>query len=96
MTDIEFTERLKKHPGLRVNFERMLSLVENTEDEIVRADDAERRVTEELRKTGHNLLQDWASRQSAKVAKRVSEQASDLRKHTKKNSCGTPPTVKLQ
>ena len=52
--------RLEKHPALRVRFERILALAENAGNEVRLADDAEDRVTEELRRLGQEVLTGWA------------------------------------
>ena len=57
-------ERLEKFPELKTRFEAMLDIVENTDGNLIKADDAEERVLEELQKTGRHrcLRQSQASR----------------------------------
>ncbi len=58
-----FEQRLNAHPELRAKFEVLLSVVENAQGDLIRADAAEQRVIEELRQLGQTALQDWATRQ---------------------------------
>lgn len=51
--------RMRAHPELKARFEEMLSLVENSAEDIIKADDAQRRVTEELDRMGNELLTAW-------------------------------------
>lgn len=52
--------RLAGHPVLRARFERILAIAENANNAVKLADDAEDRVTEELRRLGQEVLTDWA------------------------------------
>jgi hypothetical protein len=64
--------RLKRHPTVKARVERMLDLLENTVGDVKRADEAERRVIEEVRAMGQELLGGWAQRladtESARIA----------------------------
>jgi hypothetical protein len=53
-------ERLKDHAGLKVKFERMLDIIENAASDVEKAAEAERRVIEELRQMGNEVLHSWA------------------------------------
>jgi len=55
-------ERLDRHPAVKARVERMLELLENTGGDLKRADEAERRVIEEVRAMGQELLRGWAQR----------------------------------
>jgi len=59
-------ERLKDCPELRVKFERMLEIIENAAGDVEKAAEAERRVMEELRQMGNDVLHSWARRQEQK------------------------------
>ena len=61
----ELTARLEKHPELRRRVEQLLDLCEDRAGDLQNADDAERRVIEELRTLGHEVLEDWATGQVA-------------------------------
>ena len=53
-------ERLQAHPHLRDRIHQILSIAEDAEGKIDKADEAEERVIEELRKLGQEVLQNWA------------------------------------
>ena len=83
-------ERLSAHPHLRDRFYQILRIAEDSEGRIDKADEAEQRVIDELRRLGQEVLQDWAV---SKEKQRVEELKSDSDKkvvgHGKKNSTGT-------
>jgi hypothetical protein len=81
-------ERLDAHPQLKARIDALVAIVEDVEGEVKRADEAERRVIEELRRLGHEALQGWASRQGAEQAAAVRAQAG-VCGQGKKNSTGT-------
>jgi hypothetical protein len=56
--------RLNRHPELKDKIVALLSVVENSEGDIVKANAAEARVIEEIRQIGQNALQAWASGQN--------------------------------
>ena len=94
MTETELFEKLHDYPELRARVEQLVTIIENTNGDTTLADEAERRVIEELRGMGHDALQGWANRQSQKVADRVTKHQPEMRKHTKKNSIGILLTEK--
>lgn len=55
--------RLNAHPELKAKIEVLLSVVENAQGDLIRADAAEQRVVEEIRQLGQMALQEWATRQ---------------------------------
>jgi len=55
-------ERLNRHPLLRARMEGLLAVVEDAEGDCERADAVERRVIEELRQMGNEVLTAWAER----------------------------------
>jgi hypothetical protein len=83
---------LKRHPQLRHRVERLVDLVEDAGDDLRKADEAERRVIEEVRGLGRDLLGDWAEGQ---VAKRADElgRTPGIWREGKKNSAGTVPSA---
>lgn len=89
----ELAAWLDAHPILKARIVGLAGLVENAET-IVLADEAERRVIEELRGMGNELLTDWAQRRATQMAQEAA--APHVTKHCKKNSAGTAPTVKLK
>src|SRR3990172_7045497 len=59
-------ERLRDLPEVSARVERMLDLIENAAGDVEKAAEAERRVTEELRQMGNEVLHGWARRQQQK------------------------------
>jgi len=73
-------ERLRAYPELRARFEEMLAIVENADGDIVKADEAEERVIEELRQLGRSALQGWAERKQRRLQKESEGQVGVTRK----------------
>jgi hypothetical protein len=69
-----FEERLNAHPELRAKFEVLLSVVENAQGDLIRADAAEQRVIEEIRQLGQVALQNWATRQEQQQSEAFSQE----------------------
>ena len=88
-------ERLEKHPHLQARITALLDVVENSAGDVVKADEAEQRVTEELRQMGHEALQAWAERKQARL-EAASDQRADLSRKEKKGSTGTPASTRLK
>jgi hypothetical protein len=88
-TSKSFEQRLNAHPELRAKFEVLLSVVENAQGDLIRADAAEQRVIEEIRQLGQVALQDWASRQEQQQSKSFSQKNPTANRGGKKNSIGT-------
>ena len=59
-TDHDLILRLNRHPLLKARIEALLGVVENGGAEVEKADEAERRVIEELRQMGQEALRHWA------------------------------------
>jgi hypothetical protein len=72
---------LDAHPILKARIIGLASLVENTEA-LVLADKAERRVNEELRGMGNELLTAWAEKRVEQAAREI--EAPRVTKHVKK------------
>lgn len=85
--------RLDAHPILKARMMGLLDLVEGSQT-IALANDAERRVIEELRGMGNELLTDWAQRRVIQTAQAVGGQ--HVTKHVKKSFAGTAPMAKLK
>nr|CBX27836.1 hypothetical protein N47_C18940 [uncultured Desulfobacterium sp.]CBX28240.1 hypothetical protein N47_G35640 [uncultured Desulfobacterium sp.] len=66
-------KRLNKHPHLKNRIEQILKIVENTEGDLKKADEAEKRVIEELRKMGNEVLHDWAVSREKQEAEAVNK-----------------------
>ena len=59
-------ERLKEYPELKTKIESMLAIIENAGGDVEKAAEAERRIIEELRQMGNEVLHSWARRQQQK------------------------------
>jgi len=73
-------ERLKEYPELKAKIEAMLGIIE-------KAAEAERRIIEELRQMGNEVLQGWARRQQEKKEQEYNANPGVNRKE--KTSSGT-------
>jgi hypothetical protein len=78
---------LQRHPELHERIERILRIVEDADGDATKADEAEERVAEELRKMGQEALQSWAERKLQKVEAEY-EQSSLYKRREKKASTG--------
>lgn len=59
--DDNLEKRLNKHPHLKNRIEQLIKIVEDADGDLKKADEAEKRVIEELRKMGNEVLHDWAA-----------------------------------
>jgi hypothetical protein len=59
-------QRLKQYPELRAKIEAMLDIMENSGGDVEKAAEAERRIIEEMRPMGNEVLHGWARRQQQK------------------------------
>jgi hypothetical protein len=90
--DAVLLQRINRHPLLRARVESLLGVVEDAEGDLEKADAAERRVIEELRQMGNEVLTEWARGGVEKCAAQARE-AAEVRGGGKKNSTGTPPSA---
>jgi hypothetical protein len=81
--DKDLLNLLNAHPTLRHRIEALMQIVEDTDGIIEKADAAEQRIIEELRKLGHVALTGWAEGKKEQVEKRLKEE-SGLRSAGKK------------
>jgi len=81
-------ERLQSFPELQSRMARIIDIAENANGDLIRADDVEERVTEEIQKLAQEVIQGWAEKESERQAEAF--QSSDHRSynHGKKNSTG--------
>ena len=70
-TPTDLNGRLDRHPVVKARVERMLNLLENTGGDVKRADEAERRVIDELRAMGQELLCGWGQGVADEESKRL-------------------------
>ena len=81
-------ERLKEYPELVAKIEAMLGIIENAGGDVEKAAEAERRIIEEMRQMGNEVLHSWARRQQEKKEEQYNAKPGVNRKR-KKNSTGT-------
>lgn len=93
--DERLLTRLNRHPHLRGRIERLVDLVEDVEDDLRTADEAERRVIEEVRRLGQEVLEGWADGQVIKCAEAL-DRTPGIWRDGKKNSAGIAPSGTLQ
>jgi hypothetical protein len=82
-------ERLREYPELRARIEELVEIVENKEGDVVKADDAEELVVQEIRRIGQEALQGWAERKHRRLVREFDEREGVSRKE-KKRCTGTP------
>lgn len=63
--------RLERHPVIKARIMKLLDMIENTGGDLRRADDAERRVIDELRAMGQELLHGWGQGLAEDEAQRL-------------------------
>jgi len=91
--DIALLQRIKRHPLLRARVESLLGVVEDAGGDLEKADAAERRVIEELRQMGNEVLTEWAQGGIEKCTAQAQERGK-VRSGGKKNSTGIRPSAK--
>jgi len=84
-------DRLSRHPELHQKIEQLVQLVESGDDNLARADEAERQVIETLRAMGHDALLAWANGRIEQTSRQSSKDPG-LRPQGQKNSTGVVPT----
>lgn len=89
----EFLDRLQRHPDLQAEFEALLQVVENSEGDVLKADQAEELVAQRLQLLGQHAIQSWANRKHQHL-QAESDSRSDLTRKEKKDSTGTLDTAK--
>ena len=87
-TDEALVQALTRYPQLKRRIAHLMAVVEDAEGDLTRADDAERRVIEEIRRLGQESLHAWAERQLEQTALTVAD-TGEVRVGGKKNSVGT-------
>jgi hypothetical protein len=83
--------RLERFPKLRARMEQILGIAENENGGLVRADDVEDRVAEEIQKLALEVIEGWAEQENEKQAQ-ILKKDERLYKHGKKNSTGIRST----
>lgn len=85
-------ERLQSFPSLRSRMEQIIDIAENKGGKLIRADDVEDRVTEEIQKLAQEVIQGWAEVESQRQAACFKSNDHRHHCHGKKNSTGKPNT----
>jgi hypothetical protein len=86
-------ERLEADPELKERIEAILAIAENEDQRFGTADEAEKKVIEELRKLGNEVLHGWGRRRSEESSNQMDRERKAV-KHGKKKSTGTQPSEK--
>ncbi len=89
--DERLLARLNRLPQLRGRIERLVDLVEDVGDDLRTADEAERRVIEEVRRLGQEVLEGWADGQVVKCSEAL-DRTPGIWREGKTNSAGTVPS----
>jgi hypothetical protein len=92
LRSIGTTQKRAKHPQLRGRIERLVDLVEDVGDDLRKADEAEQRVIEEVRRLGQEVLEGWANEQVSRRSEAL-DRTSGVWREGKKNSAGTVPSA---
>ncbi len=92
ISDEDMVRRLNEHPQLRERVTALLLAVQDEEGDLKRADDAEERLTKELRRMGQEAMQAWALRQVSSTEREL-RAGGRAHREGKKNSAGTPPSA---
>lgn len=71
LSDEEITRKLHAHPQIRERIVSILSVVEADESGLKRADEAEERLVEEVRRMGQEAMHAWALRQIEQTEQEV-------------------------
>ncbi|MBK9346172.1 MAG: hypothetical protein IPN06_06910 [Burkholderiales bacterium] len=71
LSDEEITSKLHAHPQIRERIISILSVVEADGSGLRRADDAEERLVEEVRRMGQEAMQAWALSQIEQTEQEV-------------------------
>ncbi|MGB5834966.1 MAG: hypothetical protein WBG92_23690 [Thiohalocapsa sp.] len=98
--DTKLLELLNRHPELKQRVRALADIAEDADGDLVRADEAERRVIEEVRRIGQETLRSWAE---ARIARGEAEQLQadgvrgagkkTLLAHHVRNHCGRGTAV---
>ena len=81
--------RLEKHPTLKARFEEILAIAENTQGEVVSAEEAEQRAIEPVRSLGNELLPDGAKQRVTAAGNELKDKHPTVVGNGKKKSLGT-------
>lgn len=93
--DKELLNQLNSRPDLKKRMQSILSIASDEGDGIVKADEAENRVIEEVRKLGNEVLTEWAETRNEKSEAYLPAD-SDINRSGKKKSVGIRHSEKFK
>lgn len=93
LSDEQMLQALNANPHLKNRIASLLSAVVDAAGDLKLADAAEMRLIEEIRRMGQEAMQAWAERQ-VEVTEQAIRQEQPAHRDGKKNSAGTPRSVK--
>jgi len=91
-SDITLTKRINRYPSLKNRIELLINIIEDSAGDCQKADEAEMRVIEELRRMGSDALHCWSEHKMAQTTEAFDKARDTANKSGKKNSGGTPPS----
>ena len=91
--DQELLNLLNRRPDLKKRVKSILSMANDDGEGIIKADAAEERITEEVRRMGNEALTGWAESRVEKSGADLSADGNIIRSGQKK-SIGTAPSAK--
>jgi len=92
LSDEEIAQKLNAHPHIRARVVSLLAVIDAEGEGLRRADAAEDRLIEELRRMGQEAMQGWATGQVHQTEQEV-RRSGRAHREGKKNSAGTPPSA---
>lgn len=90
VSDEEILLGLQRYPQIRSRVAALLAVVQDSNGDLKRADDAEDRLIEEMRRLGQEAMQSWAQGQVVQTEQEV-RHSGRAHREGKKNCTGTPP-----
>lgn len=84
-------ERLEAHPELQKYVEAMLDIAEDVTGTLKKADDAEIKIVDTIRKMGATLLNEWATHQEQTTTAQWKKEHPEAEGHGKKKFIGKLP-----
>lgn len=92
--DEKLLQQLKRQPNLKKRIQSILSIAEDDGEGIVKADEAEGRIIEEVRQMGNETLTEWAVSRIEKSETYLPPD-ENITRSGKKKHIGTRPSVKF-
>lgn len=88
--DEKIIELMNQNPKLKARVVSILNISNNTSGNIIKANDAEERTIEELRKLGNEVLEGWAENRMEQSTNEILEKENgNISKNGKKKFIGT-------